>query len=36
MTDLIYVLVTLAAFVGLALVVAALERSDQRAQQLDR
>jgi len=36
MTDLIYVLVTLAAFVGLALLVGALERSDQRAQQSDQ
>jgi hypothetical protein len=37
MTDLIYVVVTLASFVGLALLVGALDRSDQRAtQQSDR
>jgi hypothetical protein len=37
MTDLLYVVVTLAAFAGLALLVGALDRADQRsAQEGDR
>lgn len=33
MTDLIYVVVTLAVFAGLALLVGALDRADQRSTQ---